>query len=106
MKFVVTKEGNNSLRISDKSTTYHLSYVLYYLVVNNKSTDQTILMCRLICAFVVLIWHGQVLLWLPILHCIMPLFTEIYDLEAENYYSFYKVKIVKMFLRILYKNNG
>ena len=34
--------------------------VLYYLGSENKGADQTVWMCRLICAFVVHIWHQQV----------------------------------------------
>ena len=37
--------------------------VLYYLGRENKDADQTARMRRLICAFVVRIWHKQVLSW-------------------------------------------
>ena len=40
--------------------------ILHYLAANNKGTDQTAWMHRLICAFVVRIWHksGFLMMWL------------------------------------------
>ena len=37
--------------------------------INNKDTDQTVLMSTLMCAFVVHIWHKQVFSWLAQVKC-------------------------------------
>ena len=52
-------ETSYRLEISNKETRYYTIQA-----VNNKDADQTARMCRLICIFVVRIWHKQVFSWL------------------------------------------
>ena len=58
-------DSYDSNRPAQLQTSYSLeiSAILYYPSSDNKDADQTARMCRLICAFVVRIWHKQVFSW-------------------------------------------
>ena len=47
-----------SLRLENFGYSNYRYYTIY--AANNKDTDQTAWMCRLICIFIVHIWHEQV----------------------------------------------
>ena len=67
-----TKTGLLSYRSKLESWNFGYSKLRYYSIhaVKNKSADQTAQMHRLICAFVVRIWHKQVFSWCGSYHAI------------------------------------